>query len=390
MLFRILPVLLVLLLLPAWGIDRMLLCHRFGWKGRLFFYAPFVTLGLLLLGTGLFESYSSEADRWKAGLLSVTLTFLIPEVFLSLFLLLALPLCRIFPRLAKGGRIVGALLSALLFVSMAYGMTMGYRHIVVKHYIHADVRLPEDFDGYRIVQLSDLHLGTLHGREEVVRDIVAKVNSCHPDLVVFTGDLVNYHAAELEEFREILCGMKARDGIVSIMGNHDYAQYFRWPTPSDSVADIRLLQNTQKAIGWYLLLNENRIIRRGNDSIAIIGVENDGKPPFPSLADMKKARAGVKEGVFQILLSHDPTHWRREVLSETDIPLTLSGHTHGMQFMLFGFSPSSWFYDEWGGVYTEDDQTLYVSLGTGQVMIPFRFGAWPEINVIELKKGREP
>ncbi len=386
-LFRILPLLLVFLFLPAWGIDRLLLRYRFGKKGRMLYYAPFVVLGLLLLGTGLFESYSPGADRWKAQLLSVTLTLLIPEVFFSLFLVAGALLRRRWARVGRWTMVAGGGFSVLLFLAMAYGMTLGYRHIVVKHYTYADARVPKAFDGYRIVQLSDLHLGTLHGHEDVLHEIVAKVNDCDADLVVFTGDLVNYHAAELDEFRDILSGLKARDGVISVMGNHDYAQYFRWPTPADSIADICRLQEAQRAMGWHLLLNENRIVKRGNDSIAIVGVENDGKPPFPSLSDMKKARSGLDDSCFQILLSHDPTHWRREVLPETDIPLTLSGHTHGMQFMLFGLSPSSWFYDEWGGAYNEDRQTLYVSLGTGQVMIPFRFGAWPEINLIELRKN---
>ncbi len=385
MLFRILPVLLVLLLLPAWGIDRLLLRRRFGWKWRGLYYVPFVVLALLLLATGLFESYSPSADQWKAGLLSAALTLLIPELILQLFLLLALPLHRSFPRAAKGVQIVGVVVAAALFFTVAYGMTMGFRRVVVKNQVYANSQVPKAFNGYRIVQLSDLHLGTLHGREGVVRDIVDKVNACDADLIVFTGDLVNYHSVEAEEFSKLLGGMKARDGIVSVMGNHDYAQYFRWPTPADSLADIHRLQKVQREMGWHLLINENRIIKHGNDSIAIVGVENDGKPPFPSLADLKKARAGLADSCFQILLSHDPTHWRREVLPQTDIPLTLSGHTHGMQLMLFGFSPASWFYDEWGGAYTEDGQTLHVSLGTGQVMIPFRLGAWPEINVIELK-----
>ena len=145
-------------------------------------------------------------------------------------------------------------------------------------------------------------------------------------------------------------------------------------------------------MNWDLLLNEHRIIRQGRDSIALVGVENDGKPPFPERGDLKKALAGIpgygqgndSTHMFKVLLSHDPTHWRRKVLPQTDIQLTLSGHTHGMQFMLFGWSPSKFFYPEWKYMYHEGERGLYVSLGIGGALIPFRFGAWPEINVITL------
>ena len=141
-------------------------------------------------------------------------------------------------------------------------------------------------------------------------------------------------------------------------------------------------------MGWQLLLNENRLIVRGNDSIAIIGVENDGKPPFPAMGDLPRATSGT-DRLFKLLLSHDPSHWRRKVLPDTDIQLTLSGHTHAMQFRLGGFSPSAWIYPEWGGLYTENGRGLYVNMGIGSVMIPYRFGAWPEISVITLRKKAE-
>lgn len=398
MVFRILIPMLILLLLPTWGIDRMFLRHRVKrWK-RVVLYAPNVVLAILFIFTGLFESYTAAADHWKASLLSVTLLFIVPEGFLAIFAGLGrlLSLCfkgrvRLWTRRVFTG--FGAVLAAAgLFIAF-YGSYFGYRHIVVKefHYVHCDI--PDAFNGYRIVQLSDLHLGTLHGQPEVVQRIVDSVNACQPDLIVFTGDLVNYHADEEEEFANILRGMKARDGVVSIMGNHDYAQYFRWPTSADSLGDIHRLQAMQRALGWDLLLNGNHVIHRWTDSIAIVGVENDGRPPFPSLGDLPKAQRGLSDGCFKILLSHDPTHWRRHVLGETDIPLMLAGHTHGMQFKIGSFSPAMWFYDEWGGAYVEHDRhgarTLYISLGTGEVMMPFRFGAWPEVNVITLGNRKQ-
>jgi len=147
------------------------------------------------------------------------------------------------------------------------------------------------------------------------------------------------------------------------------------------------LKRRKAEMGWRLLLNDNQIVRRGNDSIAIVGVENDGKPPFPALGDLPRATRGT-EGMFKLLLSHDPSHWRRRVLPETDIQLMLSGHTHAMQFRLGNFSPSAWIYPEWGGLYTEGAQSLYVNTGLGSVMIPYRFGAWPEISVITLSRKK--
>ena len=160
--------------------------------------------------------------------------------------------------------------------------------------------------------------------------------------------------------------------------------YHKWATEKEKLADIEKLQKGMKDMGWKLLLNENVFIYRGNDSIAIMGIENDGRPPFPSLGDLDKAQKGIDDDCFKILLSHDPSFWKRSVVAETNIPLTLSGHTHGMQFQIGDFSPASWFYPEWGGEYTEQLQTLYISLGVGEVLLPFRLGAWPEINLITL------
>lgn len=387
MLFRILIPLLLLLSLPAWGVERLTLSRRLkGWR-RLAFYLPNIIVIIAVTITALTESYSASADRWKALLLTVTLCLCITETVTVLLTLLYLPLKRWSGKVAKWGGMVAIAVGFATLCFLVYGFTMGFRQIVVKHFDFYSPEIPHKFDNYRIVQVSDLHLGTLHGRASVVRNIVDSINSLNADLVVFTGDLVNYHAEEAEEFLPLLKKIRGKDGVISIMGNHDYAQYYRWPSPADSLADIHKLQDLERAAGWNLLLNENEIIRREGDSIAIVGVENQGKPPFPALANLPKAQSGLGEGCFKVLLSHDPTHWHTGVLRETDIPLMLSGHTHGMQFKIGQFSPASWFYPEWGGPYRNNSQTLYVSLGVGEVMLPFRLGAWPEINVITLKRA---
>ena len=168
------------------------------------------------------------------------------------------------------------------------------------------------------------------------------------------------------------------------MGNHDYGSYYRWKDLKEQVNNIDNLVRMEKAMGWELLNNEHTTLYHQGDSIALIGVENDGEPPFSQFADLKKASEGT-DGMFRVLLSHNPTHWRREVLPDTDIELMLAGHTHAMQAIMFGHSLASLIYPEWRGMYTEGDRGLYVNIGIGYVGLPFRFGAWPEITVLTLR-----
>lgn len=365
------------------------------------------------------------------------LAYLILTLIIALLVAFPFGLCwglawllRSKPLWALGLKWTGAALSTVVVIIFLVGFFYGWRNIQVTRYyfMHSDV--PESFDGYKIVQLSDFHIGTLHGHESTVRAIVDSVNALEPDLIVFTGDLVNMHADEEREFHEMLRGLHAKDGVVSVMGNHDYMMYAhghrnaeggRLKMTKAQVEDIHALQDAERDLGWHLLLNDNYVIRRGasaegqgGDSIAIVGVENDGDGNhFPQYGDLEKAQHDLSPDVFKILLSHDPTHWKRRVLTDTDIPLTLSGHTHAMQFQVFGWSPSSWVYPEWRGAYTYpsteaftrgDDylrgdndgttgasqqrsthRTLFVSSGIGEVGIPFRFGAWPEIVLITLR-----
>ncbi len=385
MILRILFFLALLLLLPAWGIDRTVLKSRCNRTTRILFFLPNLLLLLGLTAMAANESYTPEAAYLKGLLLTLVMCLAIPETLAALLLAIGSCFSRRRPSVRNAFGKLAAATGLLCFGLLLYGFTIGYRHIIVKDFTYTDQRIPQAFNGYRIVQLSDLHLGTLHGHHDVVRRIVDSVNSRHPDLIVFTGDLVNYRAEELFEAEPELRRLKARDGVISIMGNHDYMAYHRWKSEEELRQNIRLLQEHERAIGWKLLLNGHVLIRRGNDSIAVLGVENDGSPPFPALGDLPAAEKGLSDNCFKVLLSHDPSHWRRRVLPETDIPLMLAGHTHGMQFTMGSFSPAAWFYPEWGGAYTEKGQTLYVSLGAGEVLLPFRLGAWPEINVIELQ-----
>jgi uncharacterized protein len=268
---------------------------------------------------------------------------------------------------------------------MVYGFFFGWRHLVVRSATCNSPLLPQSFDGYRVVQLSDIHIGTFLRNRSFIDKMVRAVNAQRPDLVVFTGDLVNVSAQEVIPFQHALKQIQARDGVFSVMGNHDYCEYGEDKSESNIRKNQTVLKYLEQKIGWRLLMNEHVTLQRDGASIELVGVENISRPPFPDYGDLEKALEGTGPGAFKILLSHDPSHWRRNVLRKTDIALTLSGHTHAGQFSLGRFSPAKWAYSEWGGKYTEDGAMLYVSMGIGGT-VPFRLGAWPGIDVIQLKR----
>lgn len=289
---------------------------------------------------------------------------------------------------------LAALVTALVPVALfAYGFFFGWRRIVVRKAVCESELLPQSFDGYRILQLSDLHIGTFLKNKSFIRKLVNVVNEQHADLIVFTGDLVNVRADEVRPFVSDLSKMVSKDGVLSVMGNHDYCEYGQDHSEEYKKRNQNVLHYFERKMGWRLLDNEHVTIgrlRQANgenisESIAVIGVENISKPPFPDYGNLAVAMGELPKGMFKVLLSHDPSHWRRGVLHKTDIALTLSGHTHAGQLKIGKFSPSKWAYNEWGGKYTEGNSMLYVSTGVGGT-VPFRFGAWPEINIITLKR----
>ena len=248
--------------------------------------------------------------------------------------------------------------------------------------------LPENFNGYKIVQISDIHLDGWAGHEKKIKSLVNDINSINADAVVFTGDLVSLDESELTEFIPILKKLKAKDGVYSILGNHDYMPYNSSWSGREREAHLKhIIEMEKKELGWKLLMNENAIIKRGNDSIAILGSENQSMGVHSVIVrgDLKKTMMGT-DGMFRVLLTHDPSHWRQQVLGKTDIPLTLSGHTHGGQVGFFGlFYFSTLIYKEHAGLYNENNQKLYVNIGVGGTM-PMRIGAPSEITTITLHK----
>ncbi|MCF2736239.1 metallophosphoesterase [Bacteroides caecigallinarum] len=380
-LLRVAIFFLLMLLLPDWYIHRVYIrCKKNKLYSRLLWWP---TIGLLLLLAIFIALHDSLHDYFGIYLI-VTLCFCIPKLTFVLFSLILRGINKI-----SGLKIPHATISALPALAMLgyilFGAIKGKENFKVRGVTFTSANLPEEFDGYRVMQLSDIHSGSWKGNPEALKKAIDLCNKQNADLALFTGDLVNSRSDELLEFTEIFSELKAKDGVYSVLGNHDYGTYVKWNSEADRIANIDSLIARENRMGWRMLNNSHTIIRRGNDSIAVIGVENSGRPPFPDYARLKEASAGT-EGMFQILMSHDPTHWRRQILPESDIELTLSGHTHDMQITFFGLSVSSFIYPEHNGMYMEGERGLYVNIGLGHVLFPMRLGAWPEITVITLKK----
>jgi predicted MPP superfamily phosphohydrolase len=251
--------------------------------------------------------------------------------------------------------------------------------------------LPESFKGLKIVQISDIHTGSFDNHAAVAKGIQHVLDE-KPDIIFFTGDLVNNKAEELDGYRDLYSKIQAPMGVFSTLGNHDYGDYVQWSSPADKQQNLETLKKAHADFGWRLLMNEHVVLNRGNESIAIVGIENWGaKANFPKYGDMKAAYSGLPEQniPFKMLLSHDPSHWDAQVLPEyKDIQLTFAGHTHGMQFGVeipwLKWSPVQYVYKKWAGLYQEGEQFLYVNRGFGFLGYPGRLGIMPEITVIEL------
>lgn len=294
---------------------------------------------------------------------------------------------------------VGLPLGILVFSMMWWGVLIGRYRIRTVEVEISSPRLPASFEGYRIAQISDLHVGTWNGDTTFVAKLVDKVNSLRPDLIVFTGDIVNREAGELQPFMQPLSRLSAPDGVLTILGNHDYGDYVSWDSPAEKAANLDSLKAYQSRMGWRMLDNAHAsIVNAKGDSIVVIGVGNWGEPPFTQYGDLRKAYPAVNDDNFKVLLSHNPEHWNREVSRISNIDLTLAGHTHAMQIMFslggWKWSPAKYRYDQWGGLYSRDNSegvttSVYVNIGAGEVGIPMRIGADPEITLFTLHCARQ-
>lgn len=280
------------------------------------------------------------------------------------------------------------IVGAIPFASIMYNITNGrFKFSVHKTEVPCK-KLPKKLDGLRIIQLSDFHLGNFNSHHEILEEVVEQINKLKADLIFITGDLVNNFHAETKGWEDLFLKLNAKHGKYAVLGNHDYGDYSEWKSPKLKQVNFQGIKQAYEDFGFELLLNANKTIEINGEVISLIGVENWGHPPFPRYGDLNMAMNGELSD-FKILLSHDPDHWEAEILNETDIDLTLAGHTHGMQVGLKWktreWSPAKWKYKHWGGLYQEDDQYLYVNRGLGFVGVPLRVGMPPEVTFLKLK-----
>lgn len=401
---------LLLILIPDLYFDLRYWRHKYQGGQRLLRWLP----SIVLVAITIKLTYEKNFIPDDPTLLYIYLLLLglvaVPKAVFMLCSIMGLGIGKLFHRKEKGtlrnyGNLVGLLCVPFIWYVTLYGSFIGFNKLEVNRHTYTSPDLPKAFDGYKIVLFSDIHVGSYTARNQyVLQRAIDSINAQHPDMIVFTGDIQNAQPQELYPHMDILSALKAKDGIFSVLGNHDYGDYICGNT-AKKVANLRETISLQKQAGWTVLLNEHRIIERKGSSIVIAGMENDGDGiKFPQKGDIKKTLKGIstphphKEGLqadapagteleaspFILMLEHDPSSWRRKIIPDGRSQLTLSGHTHKMQFSLFGWSPMALTGREFSDWYQEGRQFLFVTAGLSG-LIPFRFDATGEIVVLTLR-----
>lgn len=383
MIARISIIILLVTLLPDIYMYRRYVKRRLGnvWA-RIAWWLPTLLITVSTIGVSLTRDFAPHNLTLFNTYLFITALVVLPK--------LTFVLCSLAGRLARRmlklrrnwGNYVGLVLVLAELYILFHGTMVGTDRLNVRQVTIEFDDLPKAFDGYRIAQFTDVHLGSM--KDELMLRAVTAIDDMRPDLIVFTGDIQNMGPDELPRFAQTLKRLKAKDGVMSVLGNHDYSRYVN-VSPEEALRNERMTRDFETSVGWQLLLNDNRIVRRGSDSIVIAGGENDGRPPFPAKADLKKTLRGIDAKSFVVMLQHDPSAWRRHILPQTNAQLTLSGHTHGGQISLFGLRPTELVGKEDDGLYVEGKRKLFVSTGLGG-FVPFRFYMNPEVVEITLKK----
>lgn len=361
---------ILVILVPDLYIGIKYLSKR-SWCWQILWYIP--ALLLILWGVMLARQHDFVPDN-----------MLYVNLFLLFWGLIAVPkaVFSIFSLLGKRGRKVGLALVPMLWFVVLYGAFIGNFKLEVKHVDISFSDLPASFEGYKIVLFSDIHLGSMS--KALMQEAIDSMNAQQADAIVFAGDIQNKQPSEMVPFIPMLSKLKGKDGIFSVLGNHDYAEYVDLP-PYEAARNEEEIVVRQLDMKWDVLLNEHRSIRRGDDCIVFAGMENDGEGRFPQKGNINTTLWGLDTKSFVVMIEHDPSSWKRKILPHSHCQLTLSGHTHGMQFELFGWSPLSVTGKECDGLYHIGERCLYVSKGLGAV-VPFRFGATPEIVTITLHR----
>ncbi|MEY8019408.1 metallophosphoesterase [Muriicola sp. SD30] len=396
----------IYIMLGYYSLQAIKTASRFPWV-----YYSFMALGLLVLGNFIYQFTFGDNDgsvlnrprSYAFGFLIAMLTFeIITIIFLfseDIFRLISAGIQKVFgsstefslPARRRFLSVMAMGIAAIPFSALLYGMYRGKYNFQVLTYDLEFEDLPDAFHNYQITQISDIHSGSFDNRKKI-EYAVNLINEQESDVILFTGDMVNNMALEMEPWKALFSTLRAKDGKFSILGNHDYGDYVQWETPSLKEQNLNDLKDMQAEMGFDLLLNEHRYLQKGKDKLALLGVENWGRGGFKKAGDLKKAVEGIEKNDFKILMSHDPSHWEDVVIHDDyHYHLTLSGHTHGMQFGIeipgwVKWSPVKWRYKYWAGIYEELGQYINVNRGFGFLGYPGRVGIWPEISVIRLKK----
>lgn len=366
--------------------------ERKRWPGVVYAWSSLFFIIFIIVTVAL--PRRSGSDTVLLAVMWMLYTYL--SVYISKYVFCIISFIGLIPRLWRGKRwkamnIIGSVAAIAVFVTMWWGALINRTRYQIKEVVIEFVDLPDAFDGYRVLQFSDFHVGTYGSDTTFVSEIVDVINNQSADLVLFTGDIVNRRTDELLPQVKPLSRLKAADGVYSILGNHDYGDYKKWPSAEMKSENMDMMYRLQRDMGWNLMNNRSEYIRRGNDSIALIGVENWGDPPFTVYGDLDKAYPMQSDSTFKILMTHNPAHWSEKIADNdtVNIALSLSGHTHAMQCQIGSWSPAEWRYDNWGGLYDDlsSRHKLYVNIGLGTVALPARIGATPEITVLTLRKA---
>jgi predicted MPP superfamily phosphohydrolase len=367
------------------------------WKG--FLSAFYILIGISATGLLLYAFFNPEFIRQSKNynffyfVISVTFLNLAPKSVFAFFTLFSLLIKRLAYQSCQLISLAGAsVLSVGIFLTLLYGITVGRYDVRLVEQNLNFPDLPAQLDGLKIVQISDIHLGSFRQNTQTLETVLNMIDGLSPDLLLFTGDMVNNFSNEFEGFEPYLKRLSAKYGKFAIQGNHDYGDYYNWPDSVSKRKNLRQIENGVRNAGFELLLNQWKQISVKDSSLTLIGVENWGHKPFPQYANLDIAMKGVPQNSFKILMTHDPAHWTSIVAPQTDIPLTLSGHTHGGQFGVriagIEFSPMYIISKTWGGLYLSDDQYLYVNRGLGTIGFMGRVEMRPEITLLTLHRAK--
>jgi predicted MPP superfamily phosphohydrolase len=392
-------IIIAFIVLIDWWFDRYISKYNGRFAKILRWFNLFASVSFVAFFISIFLSSPVTADISGVNFynhffyaITWTMIWYIPRFVLMQLNLVSILTCSFFRNFRnKIFKPFNNILIITIMVLGLYGFFVG-RVVLVEHRnVIENKALGKEFDGYRIVQLSDMHLGTMPHSIARWEKFAQRINALEPDLIVFTGDLVNNFWTETQGWDSVFSRLQAKDGKIAVMGNHDYGDYIPWKTRYDKELNHVKVTSFLQKTGFRVLENQHVPVIRNQDTLIIAGVENWGHPPFPRYGDLSKALEGLN-GQQIVLLTHDPDHWEAEVLpSPNNIFLTLAGHTHGFQIGMrtqwLTFSPAAWRYKHWGGLYTVNDKNLYVNTGAGFIAFKGRIGMWPEVAVFDLKIG---